>query len=124
MHVEFSEAGGVEGARQVLTGRATGVYASSLAQAIGVLHGARELGISVPADVSVIGNDDFPIAGYLAPPLTTVAMPLRELGRSGVDVLVNQLEGREPEDLSCQQPSTWSIAHRPRRRLIGGPPAG
>jgi LacI family transcriptional regulator len=98
-HVEFTEAGGAEGAARIVkTGQATGVYASSLAQAIGFLHGAQEAGVRIPEDISVIGNDDFPIAAFLSPPLTTVAMPLRELGRHGADAIIDQLEGKVPGD--------------------------
>jgi LacI family transcriptional regulator len=99
-HVAFSEHGGAQGTASVLgTGDVTGIYASSLAQAIGVLHGVRQLGLNVPEDVSVIGNDDFPIAGYLSPPLTTVAMPLRELGQYGADAIIDLLEGKAPTDI-------------------------
>lgn len=99
-HVEFSEAGGAEGVAAIVkAGRATAVYASSLAQAIGALHGAHDAGLRIPDDLSLVGNDDFPIAAYLSPPLTTVAMPLRELGRYGADAIIDQLEGKAPGDV-------------------------
>ena len=72
------------------------VFTSSLAQAIGLLHVARELGRAVPADLSVIAYDELPVAAYLSPPVTTVAMPLSELGAAAVDTLVELLDGREP----------------------------
>jgi DNA-binding LacI/PurR family transcriptional regulator len=99
-HVEFTEAGGAEAAVGIVKcGEATGIYASSLAQAIGAMFGVQETGLRIPHDVSVIGNDDFAIAAYLSPPLTTVAMPLRELGRSGADAIIDQLEGKRPRDV-------------------------
>ena len=99
-HSELSEAGGAAAAAAIIeAGRATAVYASSLAQAIGALHAAHEAGLAVPADLSLIGNDDFPIAAYLTPPLTTIAMPLTELGRYGADAIIDQLEGASPVDL-------------------------
>ena len=61
-----------------------------------MLHVARELGRAVPADLSVIAYDELPVAAYLSPPVTTVAMPLSELGAAAVDTLVELLDGREP----------------------------
>ena len=52
-----------------------------------------------PDDLSVISYDDMPLADYLHPPLTTVRMPLAELGAAGVDALVDQLLGGEPRDV-------------------------
>ena len=49
-----------------------------LAQAIGLLHAARTLGRAVPEHLSVIAYDELPVAAYLSPPVTTVAMPLGE----------------------------------------------
>jgi LacI family transcriptional regulator len=92
----FTPPGGAEAAAGLLGDRPdmTAVFTSSLAQAIGLLHVARGLGRQVPADLSVIAYDEVPVAEYLSPPLTTVAMPLSELGAAGVDILVEVLGGR------------------------------
>ena len=47
--------------------------------AIGVLHAARRLGISVPGQVSVVGFDDIHLSSYTAPPLTTLHNPVAEM---------------------------------------------
>lgn len=60
--------------------RATAAFCMDLSVAIGALHGLREAGIAVPSDCSLIACDDAPIAGYLEPGLTTVAIPNRRLG--------------------------------------------
>ena len=75
------------------------VDAGSLSQAVGVLHDFRSRGIRVPADVSLIAYDDMPLAGYLNPPLDTVAMPLEEMGRTAVRALVAQVSGEPPIDI-------------------------
>ena len=62
----------------------TAVVVASVVSAIGVLAKARELGIAVPADLSVVAVHDIPLADYLSPPLTVVKMPLAELGREAV----------------------------------------
>ncbi|HET7560388.1 MAG TPA: LacI family DNA-binding transcriptional regulator [Limnochordia bacterium] len=49
--------------------------------AIGVLKAVRECGLRVPDDVAICGIGDIPTAAFTEPPLTTVALPLRELGR-------------------------------------------
>ena len=72
------------------------MFTSSLAQAIGLLHAARTLGRAVPADLSVIAYDELPVAAYLSPPVTTIAMPLGELGAAAVDVLAELLGGGSP----------------------------
>jgi DNA-binding LacI/PurR family transcriptional regulator len=98
---DFGEGGGASGARSLLE-RApdlTALYTSTLSQAVGVYHAAWERGLDVPADVSLIGYDDMPLAEYLRPPLTTVRTPLAELGAAAVDSLVDQLLGAEPENV-------------------------
>src|SRR5690625_2500570 len=53
-------------------------FAGSDMQALGVLRAARELGLSVPRDLSVVGYDDLPVIEWTDPPLTTVRQPLRK----------------------------------------------
>lgn len=99
---EFSEEGGADAAARLLREHQdlTAIYASTLSQTIGVLHAVRASGLRVPDDISVVGYDDLPLAGYLDPPLTTVAMPLVELGATAVDALVGQLQGKQPTDVT------------------------
>ena len=59
---------------------------------------ARRLGLRIPDDVSVVGFHDAPFAGYLDPPLTTVRLPLVEMGRQAVDHLLALLNGDPVED--------------------------
>jgi LacI family transcriptional regulator len=51
----------------------------------------------VPGDLSVLTFEDVPQAAWTAPPLTTIAMPMRELGETSVDVLLGQIAGAPPE---------------------------
>lgn len=85
----FTEESGYEAARTFLeqSPRATALFTANDAMAIGALSAFREAGVAVPDDVALVGFDDVPIARYLAPPLTTVAVPIAELGRSAFDVL-------------------------------------
>ncbi|WGM20512.1 LacI family DNA-binding transcriptional regulator [Paenarthrobacter sp. OM7] len=109
---EFSEKGGYDATLRLIRNhpRVTAVYTSTLNQAIGALHALHESGISVPEQISVISYDDLPLADYLQPPLTTIAMPLVELGRTAVDVLCNVLNGDTPTDLTI--PSDPQVVSR------------
>ncbi len=68
--------------------RPTAVLAMSDAMAIGVLRAARELGLRVPTDLSIIGFDNLDIAQYTDPPLTTVHQPTREKGEAAVRLIL------------------------------------
>jgi LacI family transcriptional regulator len=117
---EFSESGGHGGATRLLRDRGvTAIYASSLAQSIGVLRAVQDHGLRVPEDISVVGNDDFPVAEFLSPPLTTIAMPLWELGACGVDALVAQLGGEPPRDIVV--PTQPQLTRRASTAPPGGP---
>jgi DNA-binding LacI/PurR family transcriptional regulator len=98
---EFAERGGAEAAHRLLAEHpdVTALYVSSLAQAVGVLHAAAEAGRCVPDDLSVVAYDDMPLADYLRPPLTTLRMPLADLGAAAVDALLEQLVGGEARNV-------------------------
>jgi LacI family transcriptional regulator len=96
---DFLEPRGYEAARQLLVGpdRPTAIFASSDNAAFGVLRCAREAGMAVPGELSVVGFDDIPEASYVSPPLTTVRQPLREMGRVAVRRLMSLLDDpRQP----------------------------
>jgi DNA-binding LacI/PurR family transcriptional regulator len=68
----------------------TAVFAGSDAQAIGVLDAARRSGRRVPEDLAVVGYNDVEISRYLG--LTSVRVPMREMGRRGIALLLRALE--------------------------------
>ena len=98
---EFSENGG--GSRRPLAPgghpRLTALYVSTLGAGRGRAARAGSYALRVPEDLSLITYDDMPLAEYLRPPLTTIRMPLSELGAAGVDALLDQLLGGEPRDV-------------------------
>jgi DNA-binding LacI/PurR family transcriptional regulator len=61
--------------------------------AIGAIRAFEESGIRVPTDISVIGFDDIPEAGFLRPPLTTIKQDFSTLGKMSVQCLVDQMNG-------------------------------
>ncbi len=59
--------------------------------ALGAYQALDDVGLTVPGDVSVVSFDDHPIAGWIRPKLTTIAIPHYELGRTAVDVLFAEI---------------------------------
>jgi LacI family transcriptional regulator len=79
--------------------RPTAIFAGNDEMAAGVLQAARQLGLSVPGDVSVVGFDDFQIASRVWPALTTIRTPTREIGRLAAERLIGAaVEARSERD--------------------------
>jgi LacI family transcriptional regulator, galactose operon repressor len=94
---EYTTQFGARATGELLTGSApTAIFAASDVVAIGVLQTARQMGLNVPEDLSLVGFDDVPIAEMLAPPLTTVWQPAEDLGRAAILMLVRHLRDRVP----------------------------
>lgn len=93
----FSESGGADAMLALLHAepRPTAVTISSLMATIGALATARKAGLEVPDDLSIIAFHDAAIAQYLDPPVTTIQMPLYELGRLAVEQLLFAITGGE-----------------------------
>jgi LacI family transcriptional regulator len=70
----------------------TAVVAGNDMQALGCYAACEKLAIVCPADISIIGFNDMPIVDRLAPPLTTVSVPLRELGRTAARAILAQID--------------------------------
>ena len=89
---EMTELGWALGRKLARTSnRPTGLAAVNDMFAIGVIAGLRERGLSVPADVSVVGSDDLFLAPRLNPPLTSVRLPFAEMARCMVERLVARI---------------------------------
>jgi DNA-binding LacI/PurR family transcriptional regulator len=76
--------------------RPTAVLAMSDTLAAGVLTAARDLGLDVPRDLSVVGFDDSPLARQTDPPLTTIAQPQQRKGADAARLLTKAIDGDEP----------------------------
>jgi len=74
------------------------VFVASDVAALGAIAALRESGRSIPGDVSVVGFDDIPLAAYLDPPLTTIRVPARDLGRAAGRALIARLDHRPVEE--------------------------
>jgi LacI family transcriptional regulator len=97
----FTEDSGFEAAKAILAmkPRPTAVFAANDSMAIGALSGFRDAGVRVPDDMALVGFDDIPIARFLDPPLTTVKVPIAELGRRGLQLLLGEPSPHSPARL-------------------------
>lgn len=79
---------GYAAARQLLSrpARPTAVFTANDMQALGVHQAARELGLRIPDDLSVVGFDDVPTVAWVDPPLTTVHQPLAEMAVAATEL--------------------------------------
>lgn len=75
-----------------LSKRPSAIFAGNDLAALGVLRAAREAGLHVPDDVSVVGFDDIPLAEWSTPSLTTVRQPLHEMAAVAVKTLLEIAE--------------------------------
>jgi DNA-binding LacI/PurR family transcriptional regulator len=75
--------------------RPTAIFAASDTQALGVIAAARDLGLRVPDDLSVIGYDDIEAADYVG--LTTIRQQLFESGRLGAEILLGEIDTRSDQ---------------------------
>jgi DNA-binding LacI/PurR family transcriptional regulator len=76
--------------------RPTAIFAGSDFQALGVMRAARELGLSIPDDLSVVGYDDLSVTEWIGPPLTTVRQPLREMATTAAQMVFSLARGERP----------------------------
>jgi DNA-binding LacI/PurR family transcriptional regulator len=74
----------------------TAVFCGNDTMALGVIRALTERGLRVPGDVSVVGFDDVPEAGYYLPPLSTVRQDFGELGRHALSTLIDRMSGAIP----------------------------
>jgi DNA-binding LacI/PurR family transcriptional regulator len=77
----------------------TAVFVASDTVALGALQAIRHAGLQIPTDISLIGFDDIPLAGFLDPPLTTVHLPAFNLGWEAAEMLLQRLQTEEASPL-------------------------
>lgn len=111
---------GVECGRQLIEMDAppTAVFCGNDEMALGVFKAARDAGIRIPEDLSVIGYDDSPIAERIWPTLTSVRLPIKHMGRIAAQLLVSN-----HDRVSMEPPSAVSVMPSLAVRSSTAPPA-
>ena len=96
---------GVAAAQELLSlaERPTAIFAGNDEMAIGVMQAARDCGLDVPGDLSIVGFDDLPMASRVWPTLTTVRLPIRDMGRMAAEKLTASRRGLDPAKISQPQ---------------------
>lgn len=117
MHASFehdadTEIGGYEAALRLLARQEhpTAIGVGNLGQLFGVLKALREAGARVPDDVSLVSFDEDACLEFLEVAVTSVSMPLTELGAAAVRALVDRIEGRPGQDVLVSEPLV--LVHR------------
>ena len=97
-HGDFHTEGGRRLAHELLrlADPPTAIFAGNDLQALGVYEAAREMGLRIPEDISVVGYDDLPLARWVGPPLTTVRQPLVEMAEEATRMVLALSRGIEP----------------------------
>ena len=100
---DFRQMTGYEVIRRLIREKAAprAVFAENDFIALGVLQGARELGLSVPEELAIVGFDDVPMAGFGDIGLSTVRQPKRDMGYESVKLLLAEMQ-RQPAAPECE----------------------
>jgi LacI family transcriptional regulator len=110
-HEAFSVEAGQRHGHDILSldERPTAIVAGNDEIAVGVLSAAKELGITVPGELSVTGFDDTPQTLWTTPRLTSVRQPLIGMGRMAVETVLGMADGVQPASRHLQLATTLSI---------------
>jgi alanine racemase len=95
----FTVAGGAQAATALLDRGVTAIVCGSDVMALGVLRAARQRGLEVPRDLSVVGSDDSMLIEFTDPPLTTVRQPSMEMAAAACRALLGLIAGATPSSV-------------------------
>lgn len=94
VNVPLSSEGGYKGAKELLSRKTdvSAVFCCNDNTAIGAMRAIKEAGLAIPDDLSVISIDDIDTAQYLSPMLTTIHIPVEEMGQMTAKILIDRIE--------------------------------
>jgi LacI family transcriptional regulator len=121
LHAMGTEEGGWNATARMLRRSAppTACAVGGLNQLFGVMAALRDSGLRVPEDVSVVSLDEDECLAFLDVAVTSVAMPLAELGRAAIDALIARIEGKPATDVMVREPMSLlprqSVSRPPQR---------
>ncbi|GGS09390.1 HTH-type transcriptional regulator MalR [Streptomyces aureoverticillatus] len=92
-HSLYTLEGGQAAATALIAKGCTGIVCASDMMALGAVRAAREQGLDVPRDISVVGFDDSPLIAFTDPPLTTIRQPVQAMGQATVRTLLEEIGG-------------------------------
>ncbi|MFD5424611.1 LacI family DNA-binding transcriptional regulator [Streptomyces sp. NPDC127084] len=92
-HSLYTLEGGQAAASALMERGCTAVVCASDMMALGAIRAARQRGLEVPRDISVVGFDDSPLIAFTDPPLTTIRKPVPAMGQAAVRTLLEEIGG-------------------------------
>ncbi|EWC60213.1 Maltose operon transcriptional repressor MalR, LacI family [Actinokineospora spheciospongiae] len=92
-HSLFTVEGGQAAANALIDRDCTAIICGSDLMAFGAIRAARQRGLAVPRDISVVGFDDSPLIVFADPPLTTLRQPVDAMGQAAVNALLEEVTG-------------------------------
>jgi LacI family transcriptional regulator len=97
---DFTAESGLSCARQLLSLPVppTAIFAANDQSALGAYQAAQEAGLSIPADLSILGFDNIPDAAQAEPGLTTIDQSIQEMGKIAIQMLIKLIEGEPLEN--------------------------
>ncbi|MFF3849828.1 LacI family DNA-binding transcriptional regulator [Streptomyces sp. NPDC002328] len=121
VHAPLTVEDGCEAARALLAlpDRPTAVFTTNDLQALGVYRAAREAGLRIPDDLSVVGFDDLPVVAWVDPPLTTVHQPLTEMAVAATELALTLGRGEEAPQVGLEIATKLTV-----RSSTAPPPKG
>lgn len=123
LHGNWQISSGYEHAKtfMALDNPPTAIFCANDRMAVGAYEALKELGLRIPDDISIVGYDDEEVARHLTPPLTSLILPHREMGRWAVETALESANERPPRDtyplvkLECTLVERASVAP-PKKR--------
>lgn len=94
---DYSDAGGYEAMKRLLSFRPDAVFAASDVMAFAAIRAIQEECLSVPEDIAIVGFDDIPPAATSKPALTTVRQPILQSGKIVAEMLIDRIEHPDPQ---------------------------
>jgi LacI family repressor for deo operon, udp, cdd, tsx, nupC, and nupG len=123
---DYTQPGGYMAMKAMLAGGAvpTAVFCANDLSALGGLEAAKQMGYRIPQDLSIVGFDDIDEAALASPPLTTIRLSPRLVGKVAAETLLERLRGRqEPKRIliegeliirqSTAEPAKLTVAQSP-----------
>ncbi|WP_206306095.1 substrate-binding domain-containing protein [Streptomyces sp. RFCAC02] len=111
VHADLTREDGWAAARRLLArpDRPTAICTANDLQALGVYRAAREAGLRIPGDLSVVGFDDLPVVAWVDPPLTTVHQPLTEMAAAATELALALGRGEKAPQLGLEIATTLTV---------------
>ncbi|WP_203641886.1 ribose utilization transcriptional repressor RbsR [Levilactobacillus andaensis] len=96
----MTKLGGYQATAGIMAQKPTAVFAINDETALGLMRGLHEQGLSVPADISVMGYDDIDLDEYVVPKLSSIRQPVVTMGQQATTLLINRIQDqRQPAQL-------------------------